>query len=543
MSPSHDKKGATAANLRSIDNTQTSTTISVAYPSPPSSPPQTKAHYREVPRQYGDTIRTSPPSHSSPFMLQKEEPTETTVNISVLRTSLGLGTLCGGLTKSGNPCKNASPAANKNEVTSQLKSMTCFTQSSTELDAALAKLVTLVHCKLHRSGIPKKSRIDAWKLTFPAGGIVIDTAATIEKCIRRLLELESNQCIEEADREQKRCPYCIGGQRVHNCVATINEIIKPKVYLNDAYLNFFLKVLETNMRCRQHINKRPLTRVSEWQLHITKIFEEQQVKTNGSTTWGEMVRTSGNPDMEASESISNKSNCDLVLRKRRFLTTDFDQDLSNYWPAAYDTSPFEIIDRNNRRNGYKGSYYTIKMTMMRELCNQDLQSGYVYVYEVEGNKGFVKIGYTTRSVEERHQEWNFDCNRASKLLYPIPSGTVARVRNARRVEALCHAELDHLRMTIYCKNCLKEHLEWFEVSSAQAIEIIQKWSTWMATDPYHQPYGLRSGKKWTLKEEERKRTWDMDRFMAKLSGAAKPAVVLGLKLDEARSEGLVASSA
>jgi hypothetical protein len=176
--------------------------------------------------------------------------------------------------------------------------------------------------------------------------------------------------------------------------------------------------------------------------------------------------------------------------------------------------------RSDRLADYKSSYAMVKREMTRELDEKDRGSGHVYMYEVEGNKGFVKIGYTAHSVEERHQEWAFDCNRAPKALYPIPSSTVAAVLNARRVETLCHAELDHRRIRIYCKGCLKPHLERFDIPSAEAIGVIQKWSNWMATRPY-QSIQLRSGVKWTIREEETKRARNMDRFMREISEARR----------------------
>jgi hypothetical protein len=36
---------------------------------------------------------------------------------------------------------------------------------------------------------------------------------------------------------------------------------------------------------------------------------------------------------------------------------------------------------------------------------------YVYAHKVERNKDYVKIGYTTRPVKERHDQWSFDCNQ------------------------------------------------------------------------------------------------------------------------------------
>jgi len=84
--------------------------------------------------------------------------------------------------------------------------------------------------------------------------------------------------------------------------------------------------------------------------------------------------------------------------------------------------------------------------------------------EVEGKSGFVKVGYMTWSAEKCLQNWEFDCNRVPKALYPIPLGNVTVIAHAQDVKALYHAELDHRRIRIYCNCCLKEHKEWFKVS-------------------------------------------------------------------------------
>jgi hypothetical protein len=155
--------------------------------------------------------------------------------------------------------------------------------------------------------------------------------------------------------------------------------------------------------------------------------------------------------------------------------------------------------------------------MKKNLAEIDQRDGYVYLYEVEGNKGLVKIGYTSRSIGKRHEEWTFDCNRKVETIYPIHSGSARIVPNARRIEALCHAELCHHKIEIYFRGCLKQHLEWFRVSHEEAIAIIEKWSTWMRTHPYQSTQELRSGAKWFLKDEEKRRASNMSQFMKEIS--------------------------
>lgn len=115
-----------------------------------------------------------------------------------------------------------------------------------------------------------------------------------------------------------------------------------------------------------------------------------------------------------------------------------------------------------------------------------------------------------------------------KPLYPcllVGSGSVQNdlvattavlVPHARRVEALCHAELKHRRAKIYCRACLKQHIEWFRISPAEVIAVIQKWTRWMATQPYELRQ-LRDVSKWVLKASEWQKAARMEQFMRELA--------------------------
>ncbi|SPJ73996.1 uncharacterized protein FTOL_03726 [Fusarium torulosum] len=529
MSSRNDEKGDAATNLSNSPKPQKSNSNSIPYPSPPNSPPQTPG----VPGNENRPARavsfsplsppTTPPKQSSAFTLDEKQPAEKRVNAATLRTRLGLDNKwCGAPAKTKRPCGKWSPAANRAGVTSQLESMIHLTQSSMELEAALDKLAKLVHCKSHDSGLPKKDRIEAWKETFPIGEASATNPTTlVEKRIRKVLVLESTQCIAVVDSADLRCERRIGGQRVNNCALTIDKIVNPDMYLNHSYLEGLLKVLETNMYCCQHINEQPLQKVASWKSSIVEILEEHLTKLAETGAPEETGGPSGAQNTQGpSASPSTRRSDEIESRSESLSTLNFDRDLSTYWPATYNTSPFVIIVKSDRLDDYKSSYDIVKREMTRELHEKDQRDGHVYMYEVEGNPGFVKIGYTTRSVEERLQEWDFDCNRAPKSLYPIPSSTAAAIPNARRVEALCHAELDHRRIRIECDRCLKPHLEWFEIPSTEAIAVIQKWSNWMATRPYRS-IQFRHKVKWILREEETKRARDIDRFMREISGASR----------------------
>jgi hypothetical protein len=383
-----------------------------------------------------------------------------------------------------------------------------------ELEGELDTLAKFVHCKRHESGLPKRNRIEAWIQIFPMGEA--SAAISIEKEILKLLDLQSPQCIRVVDDTGTRCEQKIGGQRVSHCASTIAESIKQEIYLNKFYLNGLLEVLETNMYCPEHISERSLQKTASWKSKIEGILAEHAVKLlegGAPNETGAPCKVPNTQSLAESSSASEKDS--LASSSGGLSIPNFDRDLSTYWPNTYKTSPFDIRERSKRLDAYKSSYKMIRGKINAPLEGMDLRNGYVYVYEVEGNSGFVKIGYTTRSVEERLQDWEFDCNRVPKALYPIPSSTATTIPHARRVEALCHAELNHRRIRIDCDCCFKHHLEWFEVSSTEAISIIQKWSNWMAKRPYKS--SLRGGSKRIIREEERERAKDMDSFMRDIS--------------------------
>jgi hypothetical protein len=409
------------------------------------------------------------------------------------------------------------------QINSQLEAMITLTRSSPEFESELEKLVMIVHCMYHLSPKYKEPRIQTWTTVFPDGDG--DTEPSVEKQIRKALGQVSTQCIG-ISTHNKRCKNGIGGRKVQNCSKTIDEIVKPEVYLDDTSLDGFLQVLETNMYCHHHIDRRPLKFVAQWKLSILEIRTNASSKMmpsiESNASGGSRSQTSA-PDVRGTRRYSTKNNNTLVLQNRglptprssRSLTPNLARGPAAFWPETYDTTPFDILWRSNRLADETSSYHLIQSQLKKPLDDIEENDGYVYLYEVEGNSGFVKLGYTGGPVEVRHQQWEFDCNRVPKVLYPIPSSSARPVRNAHRVEALCHAELDHRKIRIYCKGCLKQHIEWFEISPEEAIAIIQKWSKWTETLPYEMPR-LRSGQ-WWLKEEERQKVQNIDRFMKELS--------------------------
>jgi len=119
---------------------------------------------------------------------------------------------------------------------------------------------------------------------------------------------------------------------------------------------------------------------------------------------------------------------------------------------------------------------------------RDLETGMVYMYSRISSPGYVKIGWTARSVDERLAQWS-ECGYT-----PIELFRATGVPYAQRVETLTHYELiKEWRREQPCKGCLKNkgkrvrHQEWFEVSQERAIQIL---STWVELFKKANPYEL-----------------------------------------------------
>lgn len=110
------------------------------------------------------------------------------------------------------------------------------------------------------------------------------------------------------------------------------------------------------------------------------------------------------------------------------------------------------------------------------------------MYSRRSSPGYVKIGWTARSVDERLAQWS-ECGYT-----PIELFRATAVPCAQRVETLTHYELiKEWRREQPCKGCLKNkgksvrHQEWFEVSQERAIQIL---STWVEFFKKANPYEL-----------------------------------------------------
>jgi hypothetical protein len=449
--------------------------------------------------------------------IKDEDQTEAeALGIETLRIRMKLDDWrCGGSKLNGEPCQRLISEKRQVKIYSRLDQISILLQSSKSLDEELETLVMLVHCQSHDHGYAKEDRLELWTNIFIQGSAC--STVTIEKQIKKALDRIEQRCIG-INLKRERCRRSIGGQRVQNCRKTIDQIIQPDVYEDAELLEGYLRVLEMNMYCPSHIDKQSYKKVSTWKSSIIDILEKSRrelardVNLLISRVEDEVEAISSN-DVSKGTGITEAivwSNGQLPTpRNTRSLSPEFYHSPSKFWPPTLDTSPFQRLPRLDDTPNPRECYDLVKKVVTRNLAKTHHTEGYVYLYEVEGNEGFVKIGYT-KALDKRHQDWKFDCNRETKLLYPLSEDDLEKVPNAPRVEALCHSELDHCRIRVDCGACLKEHIEWFEISPKECIQVIKKWSQWMRTDPFE---SVMTDQGMLLQSEVREKTEDMDKFM------------------------------
>ncbi|CZT11975.1 uncharacterized protein RAG0_15974 [Rhynchosporium agropyri] len=328
----------------------------------------------------------------------------------------------------------------------------------------------LVHCHQHRAGRPIGRRLEAWKLALPPGSAdSSEPDAPLEQRIKNALGLLSVECIARSTK--CTCKTRVGGQKVQNCERTLQELAKHDVYSDEAKLELLLKVLEWNGTCSTHQSSRQFTWIEAWKKSIIAVLPLPELVVGRAITNNARNKPHTPPGHRTDP-------CSAAPTGLIGPHTSLGVDLASYWPKAHDTSPFDIF-ACARDLGPALLYKLIRSVIRRPLTAHDIHDGYVYAYGVEGNNGCIKIGHTTRLVRDRHDEWSFECNRQTKSLYPPPAAanvsngvaattpaarlvaaaTAGLVPHARRIEALCHAELDHRRIKIYCGACPKQHIE------------------------------------------------------------------------------------
>lgn len=126
----------------------------------------------------------------------------------------------------------------------------------------------------------------------------------------------------------------------------------------------------------------------------------------------------------------------------------------------------------------------LKKLIAKPLTPTDLKSGFIYIFWDQGTFGMVKIGRTS-DLKRRLKEWN-RCKSTHSYHKASQNRELVTVPHVQRIERLIQTELVNTRKKRPCDSCekTKVHQEWFEITEAKAVEVFQKWRTWILNTPY-----------------------------------------------------------
>ncbi|GLB04171.1 hypothetical protein AtubIFM57258_009887, partial [Aspergillus tubingensis] len=201
-----------------------------------------------------------------------------------------------------------------------------------------------------------------------------------------------------------------------------------EIYMNEQNLDHFLGLVATYMHCSLHKNQSLSKEQTLWKERIQDISERASLITgkweaskavgdSGKKELPEIAPVARNTSTEQKDALPSKPSDQLLEPSAACLGS------SKHPPTPqsdqYDTTPFDFVRRVEGMDNYKASYEAVRKQMMKCLDDKERKAGYLYIYEDEGNKGLLKIGYTARTIKKRHEEWCFDCNRKPKRLFPV----------------------------------------------------------------------------------------------------------------------------
>ena len=153
-------------------------------------------------------------------------------------------------------------------------------------------------------------------------------------------------------------------------------------------------------------------------------------------------------------------------------------DTRKHGNRGLDESPLIVLGKHQSVEEYQTPGKMIR-SVAEELLQisggaseNEIEDGHIYAFSVPGNESLVKLGFTTRKVDTRIEEWQRRCEQVPAVL-DLGMATQL-VPHAHRVERLVHAELMEHRVCIYCAQCRTQHNEWFEVPEALANASVKR---------------------------------------------------------------------
>lgn len=516
-----------AANLLAADS----------YPSPPTSPQSAKraavaasgkniakakldpvidsAIFAPAPVSQKDYARPVAPAESTVSANEEPEAAEEASKLRTWKDALSLTDLrCGATRKDNKSCENKISAKKADRMDGVIKLLWVPSNTSLEVETQLDSLAKLAHCHYHDHPPAREARISKWLLVLPGA----PRAQSRQKLLRNILVSAPIKCTS-VKKDGKPCGNAIGREKRFYYDKTITKMIQMAMEPKDEDdpLMLLSKVMQHYMLCHVH-RMPPYKQQDEWTRRVNKFRaacqNEMNARKEENKSWKDEMGKEGTARNSAEASK-------LASRPPPPTSQRVVDDLGTYWDTGYETSRFDVLGKCDMIEENKSTLDEIRdiakdqLKTDTEKSENEVNDGFVYLYQVPGNEHLVKIGFTAGSVATRLEKWKKDCHREPTALYPAAMTCTAAVPHAHRVERLVHAELMEHRVRLYCERCGKQHVEWFEVPVEDAVRAIESWSGWMRTRPYAKRE-TRTEVKWYLKEAEAKRLSDMAKFLKEL---------------------------
>jgi T5orf172 domain-containing protein len=222
----------------------------------------------------------------------------------------------------------------------------------------------------------------------------------------------------------------------------------------------------------------------------TALSDGEALHTNGST----MSETVATQSITRYASLGGKEYTYEPLTQRRYNLRPRDSNaftnLDMMRTISRPKAPLpEFVPHINEPHLHENS---VAYKLLNCLVNDeyDFRDGSLYIFDRSSSPGHVKIGWTSRTVQDRLDEWS-ECGYTPNLLF-----NVHNVPNAHRAETLTHHELImEWRREGICKaaHCRKSHEEWFEISQEGAEKVVGEWAEFMKkARPYSSTGELKS---------------------------------------------------
>ncbi|KAK3081349.1 hypothetical protein LTS18_007640 [Coniosporium uncinatum] len=130
---------------------------------------------------------------------------------------------------------------------------------------------------------------------------------------------------------------------------------------------------------------------------------------------------------------------------------------------------------------FEGDALDTALLSVIEPSASKVGSVYIFTHTHDAFQGMIKIGHTSRPIDQRLNEW-VECGHGMPRLLDSRGD----VRHPARVERLTHFQLvKHWYAMRWCAYHHQAHTEWFNIDISTASQITQRWSSWIQrANPY-----------------------------------------------------------